>query len=638
MKSIKIQSFISHSHDDGLLAKRLSRAINTYRPPKKSELGHKKLTAFLDVDRLTVGGSLPEHLETHVRKSQFFILLGSPAAARSSWVSEEISVFLKYKGDETILPVLVGGTPETSFPLNLLKRTPIFLNLSNLRKWPWDRIRFKLAALRLIAAMYGVEYNKLRREEEEQKRKRILLSILASIVGISLVVAAYLISITPSRFWEEIKQPASNIYEPLKPIEQFAASKVNPGIILWRGINSNWVNQPTLKAEDFYSLELSETGPSLNELSKLYLADSVNRLILLAQQSISFSDFNDVELAKGRIRIFGFRRNGITHYYRDFEFEPIDTAFNPLYLPPRDAGSEMYSLSPWPLKELFRSGFQICPDYQIRSYLSGPIFQEVSQLNYYCWGADEGIDEANEIMQHEVLLTNWNDLSIILDSVENISLEEEIEYDWDDIAETEHWATYKPPTIKDGDLNGYEDYDSITYPFIWEWLRHNVDSLSYMSHDYSLVSRQSNVDSQRVEIISTQSLVYETENIPPEINLFAKYSILGQWHHVNLPGNLKDKIIDVIQLNNTPQFIIAVTERSGIFISEDGSKTWVDGNYGESRFLLGSEIKIIEAAGEIYALVTGAKVGEKGNPLFHFSERNWWLRLRTSLVNIIEKK
>src|SRR5262245_48130308 len=109
-------AFISYSHEDEPLARRLSRRIRSYRPPSKIRVATRKLSVFRDVERFTASHDLASALAERVIASRKLVLLCSPGAAKSPYVAQEVRRFAEAKGSESIILAVCRGTPAEVIP------------------------------------------------------------------------------------------------------------------------------------------------------------------------------------------------------------------------------------------------------------------------------------------------------------------------------------------------------------------------------------------------------------------------------------------------------------------------------------------------------------------------------------------
>lgn len=132
----KYRAFISYSQKDKRWAKRIHKAIETYKVPagllidtldKRRRLGK----VFLDTEEKKPGNHIDTALKDALEGSESLIVLCSPNAVASRFVDEEIKYFKATHPNGKILPVIVGGEPHArdsgeedneAFPLALISK------------------------------------------------------------------------------------------------------------------------------------------------------------------------------------------------------------------------------------------------------------------------------------------------------------------------------------------------------------------------------------------------------------------------------------------------------------------------------------------------------------------------------------
>jgi WD40 repeat protein len=103
----RYQAFLSYSHAaDGQFAPALQRGLHRlakpwYRPPA--------LRVFRDQTSLTATPGLWSSIERAMEQSEFFVLLASPAAAKSPWVDREVAWWRSHKPRDRLLIALTDG-------------------------------------------------------------------------------------------------------------------------------------------------------------------------------------------------------------------------------------------------------------------------------------------------------------------------------------------------------------------------------------------------------------------------------------------------------------------------------------------------------------------------------------------------
>ena len=160
---------------------------------KKGSLGtipSKLGSVFRDRAELAASADIGEHLRTALARSDFLIVLCSPASSVSPWVNTEIEAFREAGPErrERVLAVILSGDPEgDGFPPALRKgaaptggaggRVPLAADFRP------GRDRRRDAELRLIATLLGTGFDDLRRREAERRMRR-----LRGIVALAVVL------------------------------------------------------------------------------------------------------------------------------------------------------------------------------------------------------------------------------------------------------------------------------------------------------------------------------------------------------------------------------------------------------------------------------------------------------------------
>jgi WD40 repeat protein len=100
--------FLSYSRqDDSLLATALRRGLEGFAKPWYRRT--RSLHVFQDVAGMQASAGLWSSLEQHLRRADWFILLASPASARSAWAERETLWWLENRPVGRILIVLASG-------------------------------------------------------------------------------------------------------------------------------------------------------------------------------------------------------------------------------------------------------------------------------------------------------------------------------------------------------------------------------------------------------------------------------------------------------------------------------------------------------------------------------------------------
>ena len=172
---------------------------------------------------------------------QRLVLLCSPDSKGSEYVDLEVAAFLESKGLESITFVLCRGELADALPPSLanMDLDPLYIDMRDT-----SGKAFQLASLRLIAALYEVDFNELRREDDAHGRRIRTRWFLAALLSTVVLVSGYLIASTSPDAWERLPQPdASEQFEWREgalPVHDIAVSAKDTSIILYDGRNASW--------------------------------------------------------------------------------------------------------------------------------------------------------------------------------------------------------------------------------------------------------------------------------------------------------------------------------------------------------------------------------------------------------------
>jgi WD40 repeat protein len=207
---LSFDAFISYSHAaDGRLAPALQRSIQRlakpwYRP--------RALRVFRDESALSANPRLWSSIQTALDEAEWFVLLASPQAVASEWVSRELDHWLSTKSPDRVLVVVTDGTLEWDPGTQALTGTAVAEALRHaFREEPrhvdlrWaasetdldvHNARFRDVVAQLAAPMHGIAKDELDSEDVRQHRRARRLarggvSILLVLVVVSLVFGTF---------------------------------------------------------------------------------------------------------------------------------------------------------------------------------------------------------------------------------------------------------------------------------------------------------------------------------------------------------------------------------------------------------------------------------------------------------------
>ncbi|MGK2924160.1 MAG: TIR domain-containing protein [Lysobacterales bacterium] len=202
MGSFRFKAYISYSHQDGRWAAWLQRALETYRVPKRlvgtagafGPVAARIAPVFRDREDLSSAADLSATIKRALEESESLVVVCSPAAARSTWVNEEIAYFRSLGRADRILALIVDGDPQSNdpahgcFPAGLTagldgaQREPL---AADARKWADGKL---LARLKLIAGILGIPLDALRRRDM-QRRQRVWMFSMGAVTAVALAMS-----------------------------------------------------------------------------------------------------------------------------------------------------------------------------------------------------------------------------------------------------------------------------------------------------------------------------------------------------------------------------------------------------------------------------------------------------------------
>lgn len=225
MEKVRYKAFLSYSHRDQAWAAWLQKALESYRVPRRlvGTEGHfgpiprRLAPVFRDREDLSSASDLSAKVKEALEASESLVVVCSPAAAQSAWVSEEVRYFRQLGREERVFALIVNGDPQSRdaqsrcFPDVLTTsedgstREPL---AADARKWADGKL---LAKLKLVAGILGIPLDALRRREQ-QRRQRIWMASMAGTLTIALVMTVLAITaITARKAAENRREHAENL-------------------------------------------------------------------------------------------------------------------------------------------------------------------------------------------------------------------------------------------------------------------------------------------------------------------------------------------------------------------------------------------------------------------------------------------
>ena len=194
MKNYKYDIFISYKHEalDKAVAAKLQKSLEHYKIPKEiqKKTGKDKIKrVFRDEEELAVSSDLGKEIEGQIAQSEYLLVVCSKKTKESQWVLKEIDTFLKYRDAEHILPVLIEGEPEESFPESILAYgEPMAADVrEKSEKEVLKKVKKELP--RIIAPILHCSYDELKQRARNYQIKRMLIGTSVALVAVASFAA-----------------------------------------------------------------------------------------------------------------------------------------------------------------------------------------------------------------------------------------------------------------------------------------------------------------------------------------------------------------------------------------------------------------------------------------------------------------
>lgn len=301
------RAFISYSHADTASAKWLHRALETFRIDKDFA-GRETTTGtvpktlrpiFRDREDFTAGHSLTDQTLAALDASAALIVVCSPAAAQSPYVTEEIRLFKSRHPDRPVIPLIVDGKPDDPrrecFPRSLkfkltskgqIGRRKVELLAADAREHGDDK---DLALAKVVAGLLGVSSDDIfRRAERERRRKGRVRS------GVVAVLALLAIAATGSAAyaWHQLKTNEAFLSATLKTATEIVDEAVSQAERF--GVPRNATLAMLNKAEGLFD-NMAQLGRVTPELRH-------QKALMLIQFARNYELLGDTQKQKARAR------------------------------------------------------------------------------------------------------------------------------------------------------------------------------------------------------------------------------------------------------------------------------------------------------------------------------------------------
>ncbi len=176
----------------------VSQVDESWRP------SHPKYVRSVFRDRRNLkntGNSFTEDIKQALTDSRYLLVLCSPNSAASPWVNDEIEYFLETHNHDLslVIPVVLSGEPhlegETCLPPALRLEAITSRNLPSMIPDPGDseKTGWEAGLVQSLSYILHVDRERIKRsiDEEERRRRNVILSIISTALVICLCLTAW---------------------------------------------------------------------------------------------------------------------------------------------------------------------------------------------------------------------------------------------------------------------------------------------------------------------------------------------------------------------------------------------------------------------------------------------------------------
>jgi hypothetical protein len=230
----RFRAFVSYSHADTVIARRLQRRLETYRVPKRLADRVPPIGAaqgrvgpvFRDREDLPATADLSDAVKDALARSHALIVLCSPEGARSPWVAREIGLFRSLHPDRPVLAALLRGAPEEAFPAELRKdgAEPLAADFRPEGDGP------RLAFLKVVAGILGIPLDELIQRDGQRRHRRVMAVTSAAVAAMLVLAAMTILAIEARREAEQQRAEAQHQRAEAEGLVEYMLTDLRQGL------------------------------------------------------------------------------------------------------------------------------------------------------------------------------------------------------------------------------------------------------------------------------------------------------------------------------------------------------------------------------------------------------------------------
>ncbi|PZQ59942.1 MAG: hypothetical protein DI570_15280 [Phenylobacterium zucineum] len=288
----RYRAFVSYSHRDQASGRRIHRWLERYAVPRRlvgritarGETPKRVAPVFRDREELSAAHDLTSEIRHALANSGALIVVCSPNAKASQWVTREIELFRELHPERPVLAALIAGEPEAAFPEALTHaRSGLVEPLAADFRREGDGPR--LALLKLVAGVLGLGVDELI-QRDAQRRLRNVMAVTGAAFAAVLAMALLTTLAVTSRVEAERQRAEADRQrevaerQTLEVLRQSDEVRRQRGVALAQEAEANLQRAEAQRqrgeAEDLVEFMLTDLRDRLKGVGRLDVLSAVN--------------------------------------------------------------------------------------------------------------------------------------------------------------------------------------------------------------------------------------------------------------------------------------------------------------------------------------------------------------------------
>ncbi|MEW5685590.1 MAG: toll/interleukin-1 receptor domain-containing protein [Pseudomonadota bacterium] len=288
----RYRAFVSYSHRDQAFGRRIHRWLERYAVPRRlvgrvtlRGVAPKRVApVFRDREELSAAHDLTHEIRHALANSGALIVVCSPNAKASPWVTREIELFRELHPDRPVLAALIAGEPGAAFPEALTHaRGGLIEPLAADFRREGDGPR--LALLKLVAGVIGLGVDELIQRDAQRRLRNVMAvtgAAFASVLAMALLTTLAVTSRVEAERQRAEAERQREVAErqTLEVLRQSAEVRRQRGVALAQEAEANLQRAEAQRqrgeAEDLVEFMLTDLRDRLKGVGRLDVLASVN--------------------------------------------------------------------------------------------------------------------------------------------------------------------------------------------------------------------------------------------------------------------------------------------------------------------------------------------------------------------------